>query len=166
MATRIVVADQGEARFYDVARPGTPLRAAGSLVNPDAHRHDRDFRSDRPGRVFDRAPAAGQRRGATGRHATGGERRPRKRAAELFARRIARELGTGSRAGQYGDLVLVAGPAFLGLLRAALPKYLKARVVAEVAKDLVHRPKSALQAQFARGALRVRSGVRHAAEVP
>jgi len=147
---RIVVADQGEARFYDTVRAGATLRAAGGLLNPEAHLHDRDLRSDRPGRVFDRAPTTGQRRGTTARHAAGGERRPRKQAAELFARRIARDLGAASRAGQFDTLVLVAGPAFLGLLRAALPKYLKARVATEVAKDLVHLEKTVLQAKLSR----------------
>jgi protein required for attachment to host cells len=153
MVTRIVVSDQAEARFYDVVRPGAPLRLAGLLEDPAAHLHDRDFQSDRPGRVFDRAPGGGQRRGATARHATGGEQRPRKHAAQLFARRIARELGAASRAGQFDRLALVAGPAFLGLLRAALTKRLKECVVAEVPKDLVHQPKTALRSRLPRAAL-------------
>lgn len=148
MVTRIVVADQGEARFYD--RSGAMLRAAGTLENPAAHRHERDFESDRPGRVFNRAPAAGQRRGTVARHATGGERSPRKRAAELFAKRIARELSAASRAGDFDGLVLVAGPAFLGLLRAALPKHVKSAVIGEVAKDLVHQSKTALRPHLPR----------------
>lgn len=146
MMTRIVVADQAEARFYD--RSGATLRPVGALENPAAHLHDRDLKSDRPGRVFDRAPAAGQRRGTVARHAAGGERSPRKRAAELFAKRIARTLSAAARAGDFDGLVLVAGPAFLGLLRAALPKHVKAAVVAEVAKDLVHLPKTALRAHL------------------
>jgi protein required for attachment to host cells len=148
MVTRIVVADQGEARFYD--RSGAVLRAAGTLENPAAHGHNRDFKSDRPGRVFGRAPAAGRRRGTVARHATGGERSPRKRAAELFAKRIARELGTALRAGDFDGLVLVAGPAFLGLLRAALPKHVKSAVIGEVAKDLVHLSKTALRSHLPR----------------
>lgn len=146
MVTRIVVADQGDARFYD--RAGAALRPAGTLENPAANLHDRDLKSDRPGRVFDRAPAAGQRRGTVARHAAGGERSPRKRAAELFAKRIARTLSAAARAGDFDGLVLVAGPAFLGLLRAALPKHVKAVVIAEVAKDLVHLPKTALRAHL------------------
>lgn len=148
MVTRIVVADQGEARFYN--RSGAVLSAVGTLENPGAHRHDRDFKSDRPGRVFNRAPTAGQRRGTVARHATGGERRPRKREAELFAKRIARELSAASRAGDFDGLVLVAGPAFLGLLRAALPKHVKSAVVGEVARDLVHLPKTKLRAHLPR----------------
>jgi protein required for attachment to host cells len=148
MVTRIVVADQGAACFYEQVRAGTALRAVGTLENSAAQLHNRDFKSDRPGRVFNRAPAAGQRRGTVARHATGGERSPRKRAAELFARRIARDLSAGFRAGRFDALMLVAGPAFLGMLRAALSKPLKSAVVAEVAKDLVHLPKAALQSQL------------------
>ncbi len=150
MATRIVVADQGEARFYD--RAGSGLRAVGSLENPAAHLHNRDFKSDRQGRIFSSVRAAGARRGAVSRHAAGGERSPHKRAAELFAKRIARELSAASRAGDFDGLVLVAGPAFLGLLRAALPKHVKSAVVAEVAKDLVHLPKTALRSHLPPGA--------------
>lgn len=148
MVTRIVVADQGEARFYDQARAGARLRAAGSLENPGAHLHNRDFQSDRQGRVFDRAPAAGQRRGTVARHATGSERSPRKRDAQLFAKRIARELSSAFRARRFDELVLVAGPAFLGLLRAALSKATRSAVIGEVAKDLVHQPKTALQSHL------------------
>ena len=146
--TRIVVADQGEARFYDRTRAGGALRAAGSLENPAAHLHNRDFKSDRPGRVFDRAPTAGQRRGTVARHSAASERSPRKRAAQLFAKRIARELGAGARAGDFDPLVLVAGPAFLGLLRAALSKRLLSAVVAEVAKDLMHLPRTTLRSRL------------------
>ena len=60
MVTRIVVADQGEARFYD--RAGSGLRAVGSLENPAAHLHNRDFKSDRHGRIFSSVRAAGARR--------------------------------------------------------------------------------------------------------
>jgi protein required for attachment to host cells len=146
MVTRIVVADQGDARFYD--RAGMALRAAGSLENPAAHLRNRDFKSDRQGRIFSRVREAGQRRGAVARHAAGSERSPRKRAAELFAKRITRELSAAYRAKSFDGLVLVAGPAFLGLLRAALTKSLKSAVVGEVAKDLVHLPKTALRAHL------------------
>jgi protein required for attachment to host cells len=148
MMMRVVVGDQGEARFYDLARAGAPLRLTGSLTNPAAHLHNRDLKSDREGRIFSRVRAAGQRRGTVTRHAAGGERSPRKRDAQLFAKRIARDLSAASRAGDFDRLILVAGPAFLGLLRAALPKHLKSAVVAEVAKDLVHLPKSALRSHL------------------
>jgi protein required for attachment to host cells len=149
MNIRIVVADQGEARFYDTAGAAAPLLLVNRLTDPNARLHDRDFKSDRPGRVFDHAPPASGRRGAVGHHSTTGERSPRKHEAELFAKRVASELEDARQAKQFDRLVLVAGAPFLGQLRAALPRDLHKAVVSEVAKDLVHEPEHALQTHLA-----------------
>ena len=146
MNIRIVVADQGEARFYDAAGAAAPLLLVSRLTDPNARLHDRDFKSDRPGRVFDHAAPASGRRGAVGHHSTGGERSPRKHEAALFAKRVAGELEDARHAKQFDRLVLIAGAAFLGQLRAALPRDLREVVVSEVAKDLVHEPEHVLQA--------------------
>jgi protein required for attachment to host cells len=137
------VADLGEARFYDSSTPDAALRLAGRITDPAAHLHDRDFKSDRPGRVYNRAATAGARRGAVAHHGTGGERRPRRHEAELFARRVADTLGAGGGEG-FDRLVLMAGPSFLGELRSALSKSLRDKVVAEVPKDLVHQQDEAV----------------------
>lgn len=148
MHTRIVVADQSAAHFYDIDAWDAPLRRVGELSDASARLHDRDFKSDRPGRVFDHAPAAGQRRGAVAHHGTGGERTPRKHEAELFAGRIASELERAVREHQCERLILMAGPPFLGVLRAALTKHVTDAVVAEVPKDLIHEPESAIRAHL------------------
>ena len=148
MCVRIVVADQSEARFYDLERRGAPLRPAGSLSDPAARLHDRDFKSDRPGRVFDRAPAVGARRGASARHGTGSERRPRRHEAELFARRIGRQLDQDRRGRRFDSITLVAGAPFLGILRAQLPEPVRALITSTVARDLVHQPESALRSHL------------------
>ncbi len=150
MPIRIVVADQSEARFYDLEHFDSPLRLVGKLTDPKAHLHDRDFKSDRPGRVFDRAPAEGQRRGAVAHHGTGGERSPRKHEAQLFAAQIAEELKVSASGGQFDRLIVMAGPAFLGLLRSAMPPGLKSTVIAEVPKDLIHEPGSAIRSHLSR----------------
>ncbi|HSD73522.1 MAG TPA: host attachment protein [Steroidobacteraceae bacterium] len=141
---RVVVADESEARFYDITRPGGPLQPCGRVANPAARLHDRDLKSDRPGRVFDRAPPAAGRRGAGAHHATGGERRPRVQEAQRFARRIARELTETQQRQQFDRLVLMAGPRFLGVLRVALRKSVPA-VVTEVPRDLVHQDERAVR---------------------
>ena len=61
MKTRVVVADQGEARYYELT---DSLRFIRKIMHPQAHMRDRDLVSDRPGRVFDHANLAGGRRGA------------------------------------------------------------------------------------------------------
>lgn len=148
MQIRIVVADQGEARFYDAERVGTRLRQIGRIEDDKARLHDRDFKSDRPGRVFGHAPAASGRRGAGAHHGTGGEgeRRPHKHEAHLFADRVAQRLEEVERENPVGRIVLMAAPAFLGLLREALPKTVRSKVVAEVHKDLVHQDDETVRA--------------------
>jgi protein required for attachment to host cells len=136
---RLVVADESEARFYDIGSPRGPMQLAGRFENPIARLRDRDLRSDRPGRVFDRAPTAGWRRGAVAHHATGGERRPHKQETQRFARQVVRTLEEARREDQFDRLVLMAGVPFLGTLRAALRKFGRATLIVEVPKDLVHQ---------------------------
>jgi protein required for attachment to host cells len=145
MRTRIVLADQSEARFYEVEKLDAPLQLVGRLTDENARLHDRDLKSDRPGRVFDHAAAPNQRRGAVGHHSTGGERTPRKHEAEVFARQIARELATAHEHQRFDRLVLIVGPPFLGVLRGVLPKAVSALVAREIPKDLIHEPESAIR---------------------
>jgi protein required for attachment to host cells len=144
MRVRIVVADQSEADFYELEQRDMPPRLVQRLEDADAHLHDRDLKSDRPGRLFTHAPSTAGRRGAVTHHSTGGERSPRKVEAERFARRIVEALDEARRQRQYDRLIIMAPPAFLGLLRKEMPAAVHALLSAEIAKDLVHEPPQAL----------------------
>jgi protein required for attachment to host cells len=150
----VAVADQGEARLY-LLQSAASLRLIGRHENPAAHLHDRDLASDRPGRVYDRAPASPGRRGATAHHATGGERTPRRQLATQFARRIAGAIGAAAKATPFDRLILISEPRFLGTLRRALPAALRAKVTAEIAKDLMHLPATQLRRRVAAAAAKV-----------
>lgn len=145
MTLRIVIADQSEARFLDVpsrhalAAAQTELTLAERLVDPAAHLHDRDLKSDRPGRAFEGLAQPG-RRGATAHHGVGADRSPRAHEAQLFAQRIMAALQRAHSRGDFDQLVLVAGPHFLGLLRQSLSPALRAALLAELHKDLAHEP--------------------------
>jgi protein required for attachment to host cells len=138
MRVRVVVADRAQVRFYDAEHPDSKLQLAGQMTDPEAHLRDRDYKSDRPGRVFDHAPS-GKRRGAVAHHGTGGERTPRKHEAELFARRIVDELERAQRQDHFDRLVLMAAPEFLGDLREVMPRSLSDVIALEIRKDLVHQ---------------------------
>jgi protein required for attachment to host cells len=144
MRARVVVADQSEARFYELQGMESGLRLTRRLTDAAAHLHNRDMVSDKPGRVFDHAPPSTGRRGGVGHHSTGGERSPRKHEAESFARTIIEELEKARQAGEFDSLIVMAGPGFLGLLRAASPKALTSVIAAEVDKDLVHQADAAI----------------------
>ena len=151
MRVRIVVADQSEADFYELEQRDMPPQLVQRLEDADAHLHDRDLKSDRPGRVFDHAPTVGGRRGAVAHHSTGGERKPRKVEARRFARRITRALEEARRENRYDRLVVMAPPSFLGLLREEMPAAVQAVLTAEIGKDLIHEPPEALSAHLPPG---------------
>jgi protein required for attachment to host cells len=139
----VAVADQSEARFYEIEHPAGPLRLTGQLADPKAHLHDRDFNSDRAGRMSDGGPIGDGHRGASS-HGTESERRPREHEARLFAQQIAAAIEHAHRDGQIERLILVAGPRFLGVLRDALSPAVRGLVTEEIHKDLVHEPASAV----------------------
>ncbi|MFI4868128.1 MAG: host attachment protein [Steroidobacterales bacterium] len=143
MKIYIAVADQSEARFYEVEHPAGPLRLTGQLTDPKAHLHDQEFTSDRAGRMSDGGPIGSGRHGASS-HGTESERRPREREARLFAQQIAAAIEHAHRDGHIERLILMAGPRFLGLLREELSPAVRGLVTEEIHKDLVHEPESAV----------------------
>ena len=147
MRVRIIVADRSEARFYDMTELHGPPRLVEELRDAQARLYDRDYKSDKPGRVFDHASGGG-RRGAVAHHSTQGERSPSKHEADVFAQRIVAALEQSQGRAGFDRLVLVAEPGFLGRLRAVLPKALQDLVGLEIHKDLVHQDERALAAHL------------------
>jgi protein required for attachment to host cells len=147
---RILVADQAEAIFYDSSSLETRPKEVARISDPEAHLHDRDFSSDRPGRSYESVGGA--------RHAIEREDDPRQRQAVRFARRVARRLDEARRKDEFDSLVVVAGPPFLGIMRQELPKLTRARVVHEIRKDLVHSPVDSLREHLAATAEELSAG--------
>jgi protein required for attachment to host cells len=134
---RIVVADQAEAIFYDVPSLEARPTEVGRISDPVAHQHDRELASDRPGRSYESVGGA--------RHAIERENAPRRQEAVRFARRISCRLDDALRKGEFEELIVVAGPPFLGLIRSELSRPARERLVHEVRKDLVHGPLESLR---------------------
>ena len=123
MTTRVVVADEHQARFYDVENVRAPMHLAASLEDGAARLHDRDLESDRPGTAF----------GINGaRSAMDGERSTKKEYIARFARHIARAIEAARRLHQFDRLVLIAAPRMLGLIRPHLSQPCRALVAAEI----------------------------------
>ena len=64
----------------------------------------------------------------------------------MFARRVAGQLQHAQCNGEFDRLVVMAPPAFLGLLRKEIPDSVHSRVAPEVTKDLVHETADIVQA--------------------
>jgi len=136
---RVVVADQSQARFFDVAGTSKVMRSVGTLGDPEARKQEQDLVSDRPGSNV----------GSGGGHYGLAEKTSHKTMeVESFARLIAEKLEVDSRAGEFDEVALVAGPRFLGMLRNALPPALRKLIKHEVHHDLVHRPESEIRAHL------------------
>jgi protein required for attachment to host cells len=107
--------------------------------------------------VFDRAAPPRGRRGAVAHHAADGERSPHRHQAESFARRIVAALERDRRQDRFRQVVLIAGPALLGMLREAMKGPLNSMIIGQVTADLTHRPiamaQAEVEAMLARGEL-------------
>ena len=123
----VLNANSSRAALFSADSPIAPLKPLAEFDNPDARAKQSDLASDRPGRTFDR-------RGA-GRHAMELELDPKEREQLRFAKTIAEELEKGRLKHAFERLVLVAAPAFLGMLREDLGAPLRALVSLEVDKD-------------------------------
>ena len=94
--------------------------------------HEGDLISDSPG--FD-GGSVGQ-----GRHMIDNQTEARDQTNIDFAKLLAERLERGLREKAFDHLVLIAPPAFLGLLRHNLGKQVMARVSEQIDKNLVRQP--------------------------
>lgn len=138
--TWIVVAESTRARIFSTKGAGKSLEEVADLSHPESRLHDRELSSDLPGRTFD---SHGQ-----GRHGMEQATRPKEQEAQAFAAEIVERLDQARHEGQFDALVLVAPPAFLGLLRSKLSKPTQDTVVSELNKNLVESDHKTLERQL------------------
>jgi protein required for attachment to host cells len=100
------------------------------MVHPASQLHDRDIASGRQGRTMDRSRGGARQAMEPATH-------PKDQAAEVFAREVVALLESGHNSGTFDELVLIAAPHFLGLLRQGLSDQARRLVVKEIANDLV-----------------------------
>jgi protein required for attachment to host cells len=132
--TWVLIADGARARILAQEKPFEALRPAleeEEITGSTAQ--SKEIGSDRPGRSFDSS-------GLGGRHAMAPPTDPQRYAKFAFARELVERLEEALHGGRFQHLVLVAAPKTLGDLRELLPAPVKAKVVAELDKDLTHVP--------------------------
>lgn len=129
MTTWIVVVDSSRGKIYVQDKHSSELQEKVDLVHPSARLHGVELSSDRAGK---HTGAFGQ-----GQHVFDARTNVKDHEVEIFAREIAEHLETGRTSGQFQKLVLMAPPAFLGVLREQLSDGVRELVVDEIAKDLV-----------------------------
>lgn len=135
--TWFLVADSSRARLYEVEKRNAPFVEVEVFEHPEGRLHEGDLVSDRPGSD---GGSLGQ-----GRRVLDDKVSAREQEDIRFATQLAERLEAARKAGDLDRLVLVAPPAFLGLLRDKLGKEVMARVSNQVDKNLVQQPPEVLR---------------------
>ena len=131
----VVVADGAKARFYGINEDISGLRPVGrSIASSGAAKlRSQELKSDRPGRSV-----SSSRTGL--RHAIEPKHDHHKMEKHRFTQAVSRHLERALNRQSFDDLVIVAPRRSLGELRGLLSDQVKARVQAELAKELTHQP--------------------------
>jgi len=124
----IVIAESSRAKIYTTDSSMKALVELEGFVHTDSRRHAHDITSDLPGRNIGKDGS---------HHALEKETDVKEEEAILFAQQIDNYLLTGRNENRFSKLVLIAAPAFLGLLRNHMDAQVAKMVVHEVRKNLV-----------------------------
>ena len=126
-----VIADGGHARFV---RPGPDngLHTFDAVDSTDVHKRDHDLVSDREGRTFESGSAT--------RHAFTPRHDPHEMAKDRFSHLVAKLVNEGSAGNVFNELVVVAPSHVLCELTGALDVPTRAKLLGNLAKDLVKVP--------------------------
>ncbi|MCC6203058.1 MAG: host attachment protein [Gammaproteobacteria bacterium] len=124
----VLSANGARAALYQAETATGALTLVEQLEHPKSRAHQGDLLSDRAGRSFDRRGDA--------RHALAREVDPKQQEHIRFAQQLVEHLEQGRNSQSCKRIVLVAAPAFLGLLREQMPAPLRSLVTFELDKDL------------------------------
>jgi len=122
-----LVAHDAGARTFEHKGPGKGLTQLAEVAFEDGRRHAGELDADRSGRSTDRSGHG---------HAFESHDNTRQHAVGLFAKQLAHDLAHDFHLGAFDQLVLIAPPRFLGVLRDALDTKLSRAVIGTVCKDL------------------------------
>ena len=125
--TWILVANNTHARIFTAQTPSSSLEEIEDLTHMEGRLHDREMTTDLPGKI---------KSTDGGGHAFEQATDPKKHEADNFANRVAKHLEAAHNADKFEQLMLIAEPSFLGLLRSHLPDHIKQHVCFELDKNI------------------------------
>jgi protein required for attachment to host cells len=138
----VLVANQAEAQFYTCKRLPGKLEPAGTLTNEEGAAHARDLISDAPGRVHDRTGNA--------RHMMEPDTAVKVEIRRRFVKEMVGRLESAHRRHDFDELVIMAAPAVLGVIRKTMTAALSKAVVRELPKDVIGQGLDKIEAQLQR----------------
>ena len=138
----ILVANQAEAQIYSANQLPGNLMLVNTLTHEEGAAHARDLTSDAPGRVHDRMGSA--------RHSMEPDTGVKEEERRRFVKEMVDRLKAAHLRGDFDQLVLLAAPAVLGIIRKTLTGELAKAVVKEIPKDVIGQGMDKIQAQLER----------------
>ena len=124
METRVIVADNKRARIFSSHNVLKHLTEQEDFVHTAAHLSNQELVDDASGKSVDMRGALEPRTSA------------KVHEEELFAKALGKHLKELHNQQHFEQLILIAPPKFLGMLRAALPAPLDKLVTKTIDKDL------------------------------
>ena len=124
METRVIVADNARARIFASHTVINRLEEMEGFVHPEAHLSNRDLVGDSAGKSVDQHGSLDPATSAKNHE------------EEEFAHLLGKHLKELHNQQHFEQLVLIAPPKFLGMLRKALPGPLDQLVTLTIDKDL------------------------------
>lgn len=124
----VLVANNTQARIFAAKTPSSPLEEIEGFAHNENRLHTREMTSDLPGRI--------KGEGGVGGHAFEQATDPKKYEASNFARYLAHILEVAQVSNKFSELLIVAEPTFLGLLREQLTEAVRSRVCFELDKNI------------------------------
>ncbi len=125
--TWIIVADNTHARIFTTETLSSALVEIEGIGHAEGRLHDREITTDLPGRIKSDDGSG---------HALQQATDPKHHEFDKFAHTVAQLLEEGFNDHEYVDLLIVAEPSFLGLLRQCLSAQVKKQVTFELAKNI------------------------------
>ena len=138
----ILVVNQAEAQVYSANRLPASLTLVRTLKHAEGAAHARDLTSDAPGRVHDRMGSA--------RHSMEPETGVKEEQRRRFVKEITDWLRAAHLKGEFNQLVILAAPAVLGVIRKAMTGDLAKTVIKEISKDVIGQDLDKIEAQLER----------------
>ena len=130
-STWLIVADSARARIFDFDEKARELEERQDLVHPESQIAPREIASDGPGSTY--------RATGPGRHGLDPHSSVKDVERRDFARALARRLDKAVDTNEVENLIVIAGPKFLGELRGCLDPTTRKAVTLEIEKNLAKR---------------------------
>lgn len=134
--TWILVANASLAKLYANFGPNKGLTLVKELMHPESRQKNAQLVTDRPGAMASAGNGQGSKSPQTA---------PKDHEAKVFAQQIAQELYHGRATNAFGRAILVAPPAFMGMLNAVLDSPTAQLITDRFDKDYTKTPEPRLR---------------------